>query len=158
MVIIKWSKTFQDRCKTTSIAKLGNSALVAALIFMVSKYPASENSPLFQVPSQLNLVPLTDSVARTHLKTICTVLSLNKSLTFHDFRRAWGLLGLSAWRSLAGHLSLGHMVFAVHLEISPTSYFRGFRGSCLFSCPSRLLVLLFYWVFGCLVGLYAICI
>ena len=89
VVIIKWS---EDRCRTTSITipVLGASPLcpVTALTAMFNRFPALNDSPLFQVPSHSGLVPFTDSVARKHLKNISIALSLNKSLTLHDFRRA----------------------------------------------------------------------
>ena len=85
VVIIKLSKTIQDRCKTTSITILvfGASPLcpVAALTAMFNRFPAVNDSPLFQVPSHVGL-------DRKHLKNISIALSLNKSLTFHDFGRA----------------------------------------------------------------------
>ena len=50
--------------------------------------PASPNDPLFTVPRHNNLVPLTDSVARKHLKNASQVLNISPTLTFHAFRRA----------------------------------------------------------------------
>ena len=55
---------------------------------MIRLYPVSDNEPLFVVPRAQSLVPLTDSVARKHLKDISYHLGVPKSLTFHDFRRA----------------------------------------------------------------------
>ena len=40
------------------------------------------------MPRARGLAPLTDSVARKHLKDISFHLGLSKMLTFHDFRRA----------------------------------------------------------------------
>ena len=50
--------------------------------------PASSNDPLFIIPRSTNLVPLTDSVARKHLKNASIALNISPSLTFHAFRRA----------------------------------------------------------------------
>ena len=55
---------------------------------MFRLFPADVESPLFQVPAADVLVPLTDSMASKHLKQVSTALSLCKTLTFHDFRRA----------------------------------------------------------------------
>ena len=55
---------------------------------MVQESPGSPNDPLFIVPRSINLVHLTDSVARKHLKNASTTLNISPSLTFHVFRRA----------------------------------------------------------------------
>ena len=92
LVVIKWSKTLQDRCRTTTVIVLilGQSLLgpVVAIQTMFQLYPAGPESPLFQIPSADALMSLTDSIARKHLKQVSTALSLLKPLTFHDFRRA----------------------------------------------------------------------
>ena len=92
LVVIKWSKTLQDRCRTTivTIPVLGQSLLcpVVAVQTMFQLFPADVESPLFQVPAAGVMVPLTDSMARKHLKQVSLALSLCKPLTFHDFRRA----------------------------------------------------------------------
>ena len=72
LVVIKWSKTLQDRCHTTTVTipVLGQSLLcpVVAIRTMFQLFPAHQESPLFQVPAADALVPLTDSMARKHLK------------------------------------------------------------------------------------------
>ena len=55
---------------------------------MFQLFPADVESPLFQVPAAGVMVPLTDSMARKHLKQVSLALSLCKPLTFYDFRRA----------------------------------------------------------------------
>ena len=45
----------------------------------------AENCLVFLIPRTKGLVPLTDSVARKHLKDIFRSLCLEKVLTFHDF-------------------------------------------------------------------------
>ena len=91
-VIVKWSKTIQDRKETTTISLplLGSSPLcpVAALKFMYQVIPASKNSPLFLIHSCGQQVPLADSAARKHLKSISTMLNVSPHLTFHSFRRS----------------------------------------------------------------------
>ena len=51
VILIKWSKTFQDRVKTTTIdiPSLGASQLcpVTALSHMLATYPSDQDSPLF---------------------------------------------------------------------------------------------------------------
>ena len=92
ILLIKWSKTLQNRKDIATIptSLLGDTLLcpIASINHMVRLYPVSDNEPLFVVPRAQTLVPLTDSVARKHLKDISSHLGLPKSLTFHDFRRA----------------------------------------------------------------------
>ena len=82
-VIIKWSKTIQDRVSSTTvnIPSLGASALcpITALRSMLA--------PLFLLPVASQWLTLTDSRARKHLKEVSKILDLPRSLTFHDFRR-----------------------------------------------------------------------
>ena len=82
----------QDHKETTTISLplLGSSDLcpVSALKVMFQTIPASKNSPLFLVCRQGLLVPLADSVARKHLKSISTMLNISPHLTFHSFRRS----------------------------------------------------------------------
>ena len=54
---------------------------------MIQKIPASDNDPLILVHKTKGLVPLTDSVARKHIKDVCRLLNLQNPVTFHDFRR-----------------------------------------------------------------------
>ena len=92
VLLIKWSKTLQNRkdIATIPIPSLGDSHLctIVALNRMTWLYPVSDNEPLFVIPRPQGLLPLTDSVARKHLKDISHHLGLSKTLTFHDFRRA----------------------------------------------------------------------
>ena len=96
VLLIKWSKTMQNRRDfvTISLPDLAGSHLcpVSALKATFQFFPGSENSPVFVIPRSKGLVPLTDSVARKHLKDMSGFLGLNPSLTFHDFRR-----GGAAW-------------------------------------------------------------
>ena len=91
-VIIKWSKTMQDCRKTTTIVipASGVSLLcpIPALKNMLALIPASKNSPLFSVYRHGVLVPLSDSTARKHLKSVSTLLKVSTHLTFHSFRRS----------------------------------------------------------------------
>ena len=67
---------------------------VTALRTLLQAFPGDSNSPVFVIPRQKKWVPLTDSVARKHLKDICKALGLQNSLTLNDFRRAgssWGI-------------------------------------------------------------------
>ena len=70
-VIIKWSKTLQNRkdIKTIVIPSLGSSPLcpVASLQHMYKVIPASKNSPLFCLQSTPSRLSLSDSTARKHL-------------------------------------------------------------------------------------------
>ena len=91
-VVIKWTKTLQDRqqSRTISIPHLGDSMLcpIKALQLMFQKFPADKNSPLFLQDKQGTLVPLTDSIARKHLKQVSSLLSVEPPLTFHLFRKS----------------------------------------------------------------------
>ena len=91
-IIVKWSKTLQDRkeTKTIVIPQLGNSPLcpITALKAMYALYPGSKNDPLFIVSKSSPVVPLSDSTARKHLQKVSSSLHINPSLTFHTFRRS----------------------------------------------------------------------
>ena len=95
-VIIKWSKTIQDRKTTRTIAipDLGRSDCcpIQALKDMLIAYPGTNNDPFFQIYNRGSLVVLTDSMARKHLKKISNILDIQPPLTFHVFRRS-----ASAW-------------------------------------------------------------
>ena len=92
VIIIKWSKTIQNRRDTATIyvPSLGDSPLCPyqALKVMLLEIPGSPNDPLFQIPGKGVLVPLTDSAARKHLKKVSTLLQLPSPLTFHLFHRS----------------------------------------------------------------------
>ena len=89
VILVKRSKTFQDRVKTTTIdvPSLGASQLcpVKALTHMLTAYPSDNDSPLFQIHHDQVVRPLTASAARKHLKYVSLLLGLSRSLTFHDF-------------------------------------------------------------------------
>ena len=91
-IIIIWSKTLQDKSKiyTISLPYLGASVLclIQTLQEMLSLLPGESNDPLFRIPRSHGLVPLTDSMARRHLRSVSQILGLNPSLKFHNFRRA----------------------------------------------------------------------
>ena len=91
-VIVKWTKTLQDRKQmaTITIPSLGDSPLcpMKALINMFHDLPADKNSPLFCITKKSALVPLTDSIARKHLKQVSSFLSISPTLTFHMFRKS----------------------------------------------------------------------
>ena len=152
VIVVKWSKTLQDRVKTTTIdiPYLGASALcpIAALKNMLATYPSHQDSSLFQIPQPGSLTTLTDSAARKHLKQVSLLLELHRSLTFHNFCRG-GLLGFSAWSFHSGHPGPGYLDIQLRLEIYCPSFFP-VTG---FSCIQITLVFLasspyLYWVFG----------
>ena len=92
LLLIKWPKTIQNRRDTVTLPLpfLGSSHLcpISALAAMIQAIPASPNDPLFILPRKTGPTPLTDSVARKHLKTISSALALSPPLTFHAFRKA----------------------------------------------------------------------
>ena len=57
---------------------------VKALNLMLSHIPHVRDDPVFQIPIQGQTVPLTDSQARKHLKSVCQDLNLSRHITFHD--------------------------------------------------------------------------
>ena len=122
MVIIKWSKTMQNRAKvaTISLPYLGISPLcpIKALVTMLTASGQDPDLPLFQVCRPAGQVPLTDSVARKHFTSFCCMLSLPKVLTFHDFRRG-GHLGLQTWGAHTGYPCTEDMVFQCCLALHP---------------------------------------
>ena len=92
-VLIKWSKTIQnrDRIKTIDLPFLAHSHLcpIIALKVLLSLIPPGNNSPLFQIKHQGKWSPLTDSKVRYHLKLVLKKLGVDpSSLTFHSFRRS----------------------------------------------------------------------
>ena len=58
------------------------------IIYNCDTTPFCDNMILFQVTTRCGRTPLTDSVARKHLKQVSIMLNTPKILTFHDFRRA----------------------------------------------------------------------
>ena len=91
VIVIKWSKTLQDRNKvaTVTIPALGASPLCPwnALKKLLHIHVLSDDHPLFIFYKKGRLVTLTDSMARKHLKHISCLLGLSKHYTFHDIRR-----------------------------------------------------------------------
>ena len=99
VIIVKWSKTIQNRKNFTTITipSLGASPLcpIDALQAMYRAIPLGNNSPLFCCDTNGQVAPLSDSTARKHLKKISILLHINPSLTFHAFRRSgttWAFL------------------------------------------------------------------
>ena len=92
VLLLKWSKTIQDRKTTHTIPfpHLGSSLLcpISTLRNMTQEISANPNDPLFILPTSSRHVPLTDSVAQKHLKKISIALDISSPLTFHAFRRA----------------------------------------------------------------------
>ena len=92
LLLIKWSKTTQNHRDTVTLPLpfLGSSPLcpITALTTMIHVFPAEPNDPLFLLPCKRGLVPLTDLVARKHLKLLSQALEIALPLTFHAFCRA----------------------------------------------------------------------
>ena len=92
VLLLKWSKTLQDRKSTVTIPlpNLHDSPLcpIKAINLMIQQIPATSNHPLFTIYTAKGLVPLTDSLAHKHLKNASKALNISPSLTFHAFRRA----------------------------------------------------------------------
>ena len=146
VVVVKWSKTMQDRAKVTtiSLSSLSQSQLCSwkALKAMLASRSLDQDLPMFQVPLSVRDVPLTDSVARKHLKNISRLLAFQKPFTFHDFRR-----GVATWAFRHGvpFQDIQALVFFMCLEIY--IFFGGFSCGCLFLCLVFNVTTL-YWVPG----------
>ena len=158
MVVVKWYKIMQNRVKVTSIflSALGQSQLYPwkGLKVMLAFRTLDQALPLFLVPLSAGAVPLTDSVAKKHLKDISRLLGFQKPFTFHDFR-----CGGATWAFRHGGYPPRYagLVFFMCLDVSSAAFFYSPCG-CLFSC-SPLYMTTLYWVFGDLVfSLYTICL
>ena len=90
-VLLKWSKTNQERqqIQTIAIQKLGHSVIcpIRALHSMIALLPGQPNDPLFMIQSANQTIPLTDSRACKHLKDISIMFHIYPTLTFHMFRK-----------------------------------------------------------------------
>ena len=127
VVIVQWSKILQDRktFATVAISVLDHSHLcpVAALQTMLQKIPGSNNDPLFQKFSAGRWVPLTDSIARKHLKKVSYLLNVQPTFTFHDFRRAgtsWGfhhVVSLEHIMQPGSLIQFGNIFLLMHLTL-----------------------------------------
>ena len=136
----------QDRAKviTISLSALGQSQLYPwkDLKAIVASRSLSQDLPLFQVPLLAGAVPLTDSVARKHLKDISRLLGFQKPFTFHDFRLSGMGFPSRIYRTRGTGL--------LHVSRDIFSFFRSFPCGCLFLCAPFYMTTL-YWVLGDLV-------
>ena len=90
LLVLKWSKTLQHRNKIRliHIPYLGNDICpMLPILTVLQATPSGKNLPLFRVKNCNNWIPLMDSKARAHLKTLLSSLSLTSAnITFHSFR------------------------------------------------------------------------
>ena len=88
IVIVKWAKALQGRVNIASISitVLGFSYLCPVVVLSAMLGHRHKNYPLFQISTRRGCIPLTDSVARKHLKKVSTIQNVPKYLTFHDCR------------------------------------------------------------------------
>ena len=88
-VLLNWSKTDQERQQihTLTIQSLGESVIcpIRVLQTMITLFPGNPNDPLFMIPSNHKLLPLTDSNARKQIINISKMLGIHPVLTFHMF-------------------------------------------------------------------------
>ena len=72
IVVIKWSKTLQNRKNSTTIPALWQFLLCPfkPICIMLDTVPGSPNDSLCQIPKVSTYVPLTNLVARKHLKKV----------------------------------------------------------------------------------------
>ena len=91
LLIIKWSKTMQNRQEIRTISPCWVHPHCALSLHCVPYSFCFQASPMihyFRFLEHMQKFPLTDSVACRHLHTISNVLDLSPHLTFHDFRRS----------------------------------------------------------------------
>ena len=105
VLLLKWSKTLQDRDQVRSVVlpKLHNPLIcpVRVLQGIFQLYNPSPNEPFFQYPSPSGWIPLTDSRVRKHLLSINLAMSLPKNFyTFHAFRRSGASLAYQSNASI----------------------------------------------------------
>ena len=143
-IILKWSKTMQDRKETStfSIPMLGESPLcpIAALQQMFAHIPVSKNSPLFVFHKNGATVPLADSTAQEAFEAGFFHITSISTLYFPFVSKICHYMGLSKWGLLARNHETWYLVFpgsVVLHQIHPCCLLSGF--SC-FSAPSFSLV------------------
>ena len=110
-VVIKWSKTIQNRdsVQIITLPRLQDQDLCprAALKYLKKYYSFNDHSPLFQSHGPAGWSPLIDSKVRKVLRTININLGLNPShFTFHSFRRSGATFAFNSHvpiRSIQGH-------------------------------------------------------
>ena len=127
-VIIKWSKTIQDKkqTRTISIPYLGHSDIcpIVAMKTIFLHIPGSDNDPLFMIIKKGSPVILTDSVARKHLKKVSQLLHIQPPLTFHAFRRAdstWAFQDGVPLEHIQAHGTWQSNVVWSYLRVLPSS-------------------------------------
>ena len=134
-----WSSTIQDRRSVLIIPlpNLGQSILcpIGALQAMTHVFPASSHDPNFLIPKNNGLVPLTDSVARKHLKKASLALKYFTSTDFSCFQEGRCLLGFFPWSSPRAYYETWYLAFILY----PFLYI---SCCCSFSsCPTLLILL-----------------
>ena len=100
-LVLKWSKTMQAK-NAVRIIKLPQLPLsplcpVNATRKMLKLAPGTADSPLFQIKSKSQWLPLTDYQLRKHLKGIMLKLNMSQAgITFHSFRRSGATFAFNA--------------------------------------------------------------
>ena len=122
---------------------------MAALVVMVSKFPAAKDSRLFQIPRAVTLLSLTDSMARKHLKIHWLYLT-DKTVLLFTISRGLGL-GFPALGSFAVYTGIGYMVIPVCVELYTCFSSKLIQSGCCILCPS------FSLVFNFLMGILVCC-
>ena len=92
-VLIKWSKTLQDRdiVQVVSLPKIANRIICPYRAFkaLTKLYPMTDSESVFQIKMPSGWQPLTDTRVRKVLKSINMTLGLNPHFfTYHCFQRS----------------------------------------------------------------------
>ena len=100
-LVLKWSKTLQAKnaVRIIKLPQLPSSPLcpVNATKKMLKISPGTADSPLFQIKSKSQWLPLTDSQLRMHLKGIMQKLNMSQAgITFHSVRRSGATFAFNA--------------------------------------------------------------
>ena len=100
-VLIKWSKTIQNRdvVQVISLPKVSNRTICPfrTLKALTKLYPMTASNSVFQISTSSGWQPLTDSRVRKALKSINMTLGLNPHFfTFHSFRRSGATFAYNA--------------------------------------------------------------
>ena len=100
-ILIKWSKTLQDRDKVQviSMPKVANRAICPYRVLkaLAMLYPMTDSEYVFQIKMPSGWHPLTDTMVRKVLKSINMTLGLNPHFfPYHCFRRSGATFGHNA--------------------------------------------------------------
>ena len=136
---------------TIPLPNLGASNLcpIRAIKNMIQLFPCATSNPWFVILRTSNIVPLTDSVARKHLKKISNGFSPPPFLHPPDFsccQESWCHVKFPPRCASGAHYETWHLEIRCCLGISLILPFHCFSRNLYFSTVTTFLVLLGLWV------------